>query len=107
MRCETYPRVNASVPNEDLAFLHDKVVGLKVLGKPERAGSRGRLLRIEAQHPAVDLVEQVDLVPFAGINRLRSGNLGVLARVDHADGIGARTAVEALHNDVVRRSERR
>jgi hypothetical protein len=95
--------VHVAVPNEDLAFLDHEIGRLELVRQLEGACLGVRLLRIEAQHPAVHLVEQEHLVAFARIDRLRAGNLGVFTGVDHPDGVGADAAVEAAQDGIVGR----
>ncbi len=94
-------RPHRSVPHEDIRLANDQIGRLHVLGQSENARIGGRLLRVEADDPVIDLIEQEEIAVLARGQGLRAVDLGVLAGIDNTDRVGAASLLETLDHDVL------
>jgi hypothetical protein len=93
-------RADRTVPDQDVALAHDEIVGLDVRRHFQDAGIAGRLLRVEPENAAVDLVEHEQVALLVGGERLRSGQLHVFSRGGDTDRRGSATSGELPHHGV-------
>ena len=93
-------RTDRSIPHQDVAFANDEIVGLDIRGHLQNARIAARLLRIEAENAAVDLVEHEQIAVRIRRQRLRAGQFDVFNGGSDTDCGGGVTGIELPHQGV-------